>query len=404
MKDEYGQLISSLAQVNDKKIVMLVLDGLGDIDNKGKGTALQMARTPNMDKLAQKAALGLAHPVFPGISPGSGPGHLGLFGYDPVIYQIGRGVLSALGLEFKLLKGDVAARLNFCTLDKEGKVEDRRAGRISSEKNKELIEKIKKNLQTDDDVEVFFETESEHRALMVLRGEDLDDKVGDTDPQQTGKKPLDPTNPPYDDSKTAKIARDIFEQVREILKDESPANMILSRGFAQLPDWPPFHERYRLNPVAVAGYPMYRGIARLLGMEVFSEPKTPKDIISETVSAMKKHDFVFTHFKDPDKTGENGDIQEKIKALEAMDEALPELIGNEPDVLIITGDHSTPAPLSAHSWHPVPVLLKAPGLRGPFLKSFDEITALKGELGTISSKEIITLAMAHAGKLAKFGA
>jgi 2,3-bisphosphoglycerate-independent phosphoglycerate mutase len=404
MKDDYGQLISSLAQVNDKRIVMLVLDGLGDTDNDGQGTALQMARTPNMDQLAKKSALGLAHPVFPGITPGSGPGHLGLFGYDPVIYQIGRGVLSALGLDFKLEKEDVAARLNFCTLDNEGKVADRRAGRISSEKNHELIEIIRKNLRVDEDVKVFFETESEHRALMVLRGENLDDKVGDTDPQQTGKKPLDPANPPYDDSKTAKIARDIFDQVREILKDESPANMVLSRGFAQLPGWTSFHERYKLNPVAVAGYPMYRGIARLLGMEVFSQPKAPADIISETVKAMKEYDFVFTHFKDPDKTGENGDVQEKIKALEAMDEALSELIENEPDVLIITGDHSTPAALGAHSWHPVPVLLKAPGIRGPFLDNFDEITALRGELGMISSKEIMTLAMAHAGKLAKFGA
>jgi 2,3-bisphosphoglycerate-independent phosphoglycerate mutase len=404
MKDDYGQLISSLTQSNDKKIVLLVLDGLGDTDNKAKGTALQMALTPNMDRLAQKSALGLAHPVFPGITPGSGPGHLGLFGYDPVIYQIGRGVLSALGLEFKLRKGDVAARLNFCTLDKQGKITDRRAGRISSEKNHGLIEKIKQNLKIKEDVQVFLKTESEHRALLVLRGKDLDDKVGDTDPQQTGKKPLDPTRRPYDDSKTARIARDIFDQVREILKEESPANMILSRGFAQLPAWPTFHDRYKLNPVAVAGYPMYRGIARLLGMEVFSEPKAPEDIISETVRAMEKHDFVFVHFKDPDKTGENGDVQEKIKALEAMDKALPGLTSNEPDVLIITGDHSTPAPLGAHSWHPVPVLLNAPGLRGPFLNSFDEITALKGELGTIASKEIMTLAMAHAGKLAKFGA
>jgi 2,3-bisphosphoglycerate-independent phosphoglycerate mutase len=239
---------------------------------------------------------------------------------------------------------------------------------------------------------------------MVLRGKGLDDKVGDTDPQQTGKEPLDPAASPYDDSKTAKIARDIFDQILEILKDESPANMVLSRGFAQLPDWPSFHERYKLKPAAVAGYPMYRGIARLLGMEVFSQPKAPADIISETVKAMKEFDFVFTHFKDPDKTGENGDVKEKIKALEAMDEALSELTENEPDVLIITGDHSTPAALGAHSWHPIPILLKAPGIRGPFLDNFDEITALRGELGIISSKEIMTLAMAHAGKLAKFGA
>ncbi len=403
MKDHYGQLISSLAGENEKKIVLLVLDGIGDTNNDGKGTALQMASTPNMDKLATRSATGLAHPVGPGITPGSGPGHLGLFGYDPLIYQIGRGVLSALGIEFPLEKGDVAARLNFCTMDKDGKVTDRRAGRISTEKNRELIEKIHNGIDIQD-AEVFLNTESEHRALLVLRGEGLKADAGDTDPQETGKEPLDPTRPPFENSRTAKIVKTLFNQVREILQDEHPANMLLSRGFAQLPDWPSFEERYKLRPAAVAGHPMYRGIARLLGMEVFAEPVKPREILEDTLKALNTYTFVFSHFKDPDKKGEDGSIEGKIEAIEAMDEALPLLTDRNPDVLIITGDHSSPAPLKSHSWHPVPVLLNAPATRGPYQGSFDEVQCLKGELGMIKAMEIMTLAMAHAGKLQKFGA
>ncbi len=403
MEDHYGELITSLAGVNDKKIVLLVIDGIGDINNDGKGTALQMASTPNMDNLANISATGLAHPVGAGITPGSGPGHLGLFGYDPLIYQIGRGVLSALGIEFPLEKGDVAARLNFCTVDEEGKVTDRRAGRISTDKNKELIEKIRTRVNIPD-AEAFFDTESEHRALLVLRGEGLNADAGDTDPQETGKEPLDPFRPPFENSKTAKLVKSLFDQIREILQDEHPANMLLSRGFAQLPDWPFFEERYRLKPAAVAGHPMYRGIARLLGMEVFAEPVKPREILEETLKALDKYSFVFSHFKDPDKKGEDGNIEEKVEAIEAMDEALPLLTERNPDVLIITGDHSSPAPLKSHSWHPVPVLLSAPASRGPYVSSFDEVQCLRGELGMIKAMEIMTLAMAHAGKLQKFGA
>ncbi len=403
MKDNNKFSLSSLAEVNDKKIVMLVLDGLGDTNNNGRGTALQIADTPNLDALAQQSATGLAHPIAPGITPGSGPGHLGLFGYDPIEYQIGRGVLSALGVDFSLKKGDVAARMNFCTLDSQGKITDRRAGRISTEKNRELLGKIRKEVKTEK-AEVFFETESEHRALMVIRGHELNAEVGDTDPQQTGKAPLEANRPPFENSTAAGIAANILEQVREVLKDEPRANMLISRGFAQLPDWPSFHESYRLNPVAVAGYPMYRGIARLLGMELFSDAKTPEDILKDTVKAMKDHDFVFAHFKDPDKKGEDGDIVGKVNALEEMDKALPLITENPPDVLVITGDHSTPAALGNHSWHPVPLLIMGPGTRGPYRMKFDEVSAVGGELGMIRSKEIMPLAMAHAGKLSKFGA
>jgi 2,3-bisphosphoglycerate-independent phosphoglycerate mutase len=404
MEDTYGNLISSLAIENDKRIVLLVMDGLGDCDNAGKGTALQQARKPNLDALARSSALGLIVPVATAVTPGSGPGHLGLFGYDPLVYQVGRGVLSALGVEFALTARDVAARLNFCTIDKAGKITDRRAGRIPDEDNRRVLVKIKKAMKAPPGVEVFFETEAEHRAVLVLRGDGLDDHVGDTDPQQTDVPPLAPSRPPYDKSRTARMVEDIVSQVKRILADEPKANMILARGFAKVPDWPTFAERYKLKPAAVAGYPMYRGVAKLLGMPVVSKPTTAADVCTESAKAMKDHTFVFAHFKYTDKTGEDGDLPGKVKKIEEMDAALPTLLAARPDVLLITGDHSTPPSLKAHSWHPVPVLMKAPYLRGGDGERFDEVSCRAGQIGTIPARELLPLALAHAGKLEKFGA
>jgi 2,3-bisphosphoglycerate-independent phosphoglycerate mutase len=343
-------------------------------------------------------------PVAQAVTPGSGPGHLGLFGYDPIFYQVGRGVLSALGVEFPLKNTDVAARLNFCTLDKAGNVADRRAGRIPDEENRRVLAKLKAGLKPPKGVQVLFETEAEHRAVMVLRAEDLDDHVGDTDPQATGVPPLLANRPPYDKSKTAAVVADVFAQVRKILADEPKANMILGRGFAKHPNLVHFADRYKMNPAAVAGYPMYRGVATLLGMPIFSKPTTAADVCAETVKAMQSHNFIYAHFKYTDKTGEDGNLPGKIERIEEMDAALPTLLAARPDVLIVTGDHSTPPSLKAHSWHPVPFLMKAPALRGRGPTTFDEYACRTGEFGTILARELLPLAMAHAGKLEKFGA
>ncbi|OGV69780.1 MAG: hypothetical protein A3K19_22315 [Lentisphaerae bacterium RIFOXYB12_FULL_65_16] len=404
MDDMYGNLMSSLAKPSEQRIVLLVMDGVGDCDNAGKGTALQQAKTPNMDALSKVSGLGLHIPVAPAVTPGSGPGHLGLFGYDPIVFQVGRGVLSALGIEFALTPRDVAARLNFCTLDKAGKVSDRRAGRISDDENKRVLAKVRAKLKAPAGVEVFFETESEHRAVLVLRGEGLDDHIGETDPQAVGVEPLSPTRAPYDTSKTARMVGDIVNQVRQILSDESKANMILARGFAKAPNWPSFAERWKLNPAAVAGYPMYRGVARLLGMPIAATPTTAADVCAEAAKAMKNHTFVFAHFKYTDKTGEDGDLPGKIRRIEEMDAALPKLLEAKPDVLLITGDHSTPPSLKAHSWHPVPFLMHAPHLRGGDGPRFNEVACRSGQFGTILARELIPMALAHAGKLEKFGA
>ena len=402
--DSYGDLVSSLAIENDKRICLLVMDGVGDCDNDGKGTALQQARTPNLDTLAATSALGLSIPVDVGVTPGSGPGHLGLFGYEPTVYNVGRGVLSALGIEFDLTPRDVAARLNFCTIDADGHVTDRRAGRISDAENKRILAIIRQKLSPPAGVEVFLETVAEYRALLVLRGDGLDDNIGETDPQAVGHPPLSPTRDAHADSPTAKIVEDLIAQVRAILADEPQANMILARGFAKFPNWPTFAERWKLNPAAVAGYPMYRGVARLVGMEIVAQPTTAADICAEAAKALAHHTFVFAHFKYTDKTGEDGDLPAKITRIEEMDAALPSLLAADPDVLLITADHCTPPSLKAHSWHTVPVLMKAPHLRGGDGAPFDEVHCRSGQIGTIYAKQLIPLAMAHAGKLEKFGA
>ena len=404
MDDTYGALISSLAKETDTRIALLVMDGVGDCDNDGKGTALQQARTPNLDALSQRSALGLHVPVAPAVTPGSGPGHLGLFGYDPLVYQVGRGVLSALGVEFPLTPRDIAARLNFCTIDTAGNIIDRRAGRISDKENRRVLAKIRDALKPPAGVEVLLETEAEHRAVLILRGDNLDDNIGETDPQATGVPPLSPTRRPHDTSPTSKMYEDIANQVRAILADEPKANMMIARGFAKAPDWPTFAERFKLNPAAVAGYPMYRGVARLVGMPIVSQPTTAADVCAETAKALADHTFVFAHFKYTDKTGEDGDLAGKIQRIEEMDAALPTLLAANPDVLLITGDHSTPPSLKAHSWHPVPVLMKAPSLRGGDGPTFDEVACRSGQLGTFPARELIPMALAHAGKLEKFGA
>jgi len=406
MDDRYGNLISSLAKPNDKRIVLLVMDGVGDCDNDGRGTALHLATTPNLDALSCRSALGEHMPVAPAVTPGSGPGHLGLFGYDPLVYQVGRGVLSALGIEFPLTPRDVAARLNFCTLDGDGNVSDRRAGRIGDDENRRVLDKIRAGLKPPDGIEVLLETVAEHRALLVLRGDGLDAQVGETDPQAVGVPPLDPQRAPFDASRTAAVYADVAGQVKALLADEPKVNMILARGFATFPDWPTFEQRWKLKPAAVAGYPMYRGVARLVGMHLAAQPTTAADICAETARLLadSNYTFIFSHFKYTDKTGEDGDLDGKVARIEEMDAALPALLDAKPDVLIITGDHSTPPSLMAHSWHPVPLLMHAPSLRGGDGPTFCETACRNGQVGRILARELIPLALAHAGKLEKYGA
>jgi 2,3-bisphosphoglycerate-independent phosphoglycerate mutase len=387
------------------RIVLLVLDGLGGLPDAETGlTELEAAATPNLDRLARTAALGLHQPVEPGIAPGSGPGHLALFGYDPIRYNIGRGVLSALGVGFDLRHGDVAVRLNFATLDGEGKVRDRRAGRPPDEENRRLVEKLRQGVQPRGGVEIFFEPEKEHRAVLVLRGEDLVPHVTDTDPQETGLEPLRVQARSTEARHAAEVLQSVLDGARKVLSDEPKANALLARGIDAYHHYPSFEERFELRALAIARYPMYRGVARLVGMDTCAIADSDAGSVAALAEHYAEYDFHFVHFKAMDSRGEDGDYAGKVKAIEAVDALIPEVEKLEPDVIVVTGDHSTPARLRSHSWHPVPILIASPWARPAADAAFGERACMRGELGVFPAKHIMTLALAHAGRLAKFGA
>ncbi len=390
---------------NNSKIVFLIMDGLGGLPMPGGDkTELETAVTPNFNQYITEGIGGLLDPIYPGITPGSGPAHLSLFGYDPIEHNIGRGVLSALGVDFELTGRDVSARLNFCTIDKEGKVTDRRAGRISTEVNRKLCEKIKANVKMPPEVELFLETESEHRAVFVLRGDGLGGNIMDTDPQQTGVAPLDPVGEDPASQKSAKYVSEFLKQVREILKDDHPANFILARGFAKFEPFPSMEERYGLRSIAIAQYPMYRGLARLVGMTVPPVPPTFDDMWDQLKDNYDKYDFFFLHFKKTDSYGEDGNFDAKVKMIETVDAWSARLRELDPDVIVVTGDHSTPAVLKSHSWHPVPALLWSKHARHDQVSEFGEHACRSGFLGRMPMKNIILIAMANAERFKKFGA
>lgn len=390
------------------KILLVVLDGVGGLPlEPGGPTELEAAKTPNLDRLAEESTLGLLTPVYPGLTPGSGPGHLALFGYDPFRYVVGRGALSALGLGADFREGDVALRGNFATLDPEGKVVDRRAGRPSTEENQRVIAKLKEAIPRIEDVEVHFYTESEHRFLVILRGEGLSDGITDTDPQKTGLPPLEAKPLNEASAKTARIVNLLSQRIREALKDEPRINGALFRGASQKPRFPSFQEVYGLRAAAVASYPMYKGLAALVGMEVLpveGEGDAHEGKLKALRENWERFDFFYLHFKKTDAKGEDGDFWGKVGEIERFDALLPEILALEPDVLALTGDHSTPALLKAHSWHPVPLLLKGPFLRRDEARRFTEAEALKGSLGHLRGVELMPLLLAHAGRLLKYGA
>lgn len=390
--------------VKGKKIVLFVLDGLGGLPHPETGlTELETAQTPNLDALAGKSSLGSLVPVLPGITPGSGPGHLSLFGYAPTEHIIGRGALSALGVGFDLRAGDLAARLNLATLDGNGLVRDRRAGRPPDEEGRRVVEKVRQSLTPPEGIEVFLEHEKEHRAVLILRGDRLGADLADTDPQETGVSPLPVVALDPGSERSASLMQGVLDQIREILRDEAVVTGVLARGFAAYEGYPSFEERYGLRALAIAQYPMYRGVARLVGMDVREIPANPSELVVLLEKHFEEYDFFFLHFKYTDSRGEDGDFDGKVKAIEAVDPLIQGIRAMGPEVLVVTGDHSTPATLRAHSWHSVPVLISSPWAR-PTGGRFGETDCLKGDLGTFEGKHLMTLALAHAGRLSKFGA
>jgi 2,3-bisphosphoglycerate-independent phosphoglycerate mutase len=397
------ELTRSLHAKNDSKIVMLVADGLGGLPMQPGGlTELETAKTPNLDALAARGVQGGSIPVKPGIAPGSGPGHLGLFGYDPLEYVIGRGALEATGIGFELGPQDVAIRGNFCTLGPDGKITDRRAGRISSEESAPLAVKLREVKIPG--VEVFVEPVKEHRFVVVFRGEGLGGDVHDTDPQATGVPPLAPKAANPASAKTAQVAAQFVEQATKLLAGQPKANGLTLRGFSPKPALPSFDEVYGLKAAAIAVYPMYKGLARLVGMDIVGKAQTLDEQMAVLAENWAKYDFFFIHFKYTDSTGEDGNFAAKVKRIEELDAAMPKIAALKPTVLIVTGDHSTPSFLKSHSWHPVPTLLVADCCRFDNSTEFSERASRSGGLGQFEAKYLMLLALSNAGRMGKYGA
>jgi 2,3-bisphosphoglycerate-independent phosphoglycerate mutase len=396
-------LVADLVVPNESKIILLSLDGLGGLPHPDTGRSeLETARLPHVNGLAARAACGLVRHVAPGITPGSGPGHLGLFGYDPLVYRVGRGVLEALGIDFDLRPGDVAARGNFCTVDAAGLITDRRAGRITTETCARLTEGLRTIPLPG--VTVFVEPVKEHRFALVLRGAGLGGRLTETDPQVLGKPALPVRALDEASQRTAALANTFVEEARRRLGDALPANMVLLRGFDRLPALPRFPEVFRLRAAAIAAYPMYRGLARLVGMEVLKTGGTFADEVATLRQHWDGYDFFFLHYKDTDKAGEDGDFGAKVAALERLDAFIPEIEALRPDVLVITGDHASPAVLAGHGWQPVPVLISGRYCGADPVSTFSERACAAGSLGVIPAQHLMPLVMANALRLAKFGA
>ena len=396
-------LIRGLKETNASKIVLLVADGLGGLPMESGGkTELESARTPNLDACAREGVTGLSIPVLPGITPGSGPGHLGLFGYDPLEHRIGRGILEALGINMEVGPRDVAVRGNFCTVDGNGLISDRRAGRPTTERCVATCEKLRQIRIPG--VELFVEPVKEHRFVVVFRGDNLGDAVNDTDPQQTGHKPLVAKGADANSENTARLVNQCVVEAGRVLKADAPTNMVTLRGFARYPKIETMQQVYGLKPVAIAVYPMYKGLAKLVGMDIADAGSTLTDQVQTLKKLWDKYDFFFLHYKYPDSTGEDGNFPAKVEMIERFDTEIPRIRALNPDVLIVTGDHSTPSKMRSHSWHPVPTLLCASTCRPDPVTEFGESYCLRGGLGQFQAKYLMPMALAHAGRLGKYGA
>ena len=414
---QHHDFLHHLAQSNDRRIVLLVLDGVGDLATVDQPrTPLERAATPNLDALAARSALGRILPVAPGVTPGSGPGHLALFGYDPAAPEtdIGRGVLEALGVGMEVRRGDVLARGNFATADAAGNLTDRRAGRPSNDENRRLVAAMQAALDTEDfgDAEVGLQSGEGHRFVLRLRGEGLSAALDDTDPQQTGVPPKPAAAaegaPGGEDAaaveRTVALVRRAVAAMEHALADEPKANRALLRGFSRLPHLRSMDELYRMRCGAFAGYPLYRGVASVCGMDVVECGKKAGEVVDAVAAHWDDFDLFFLHLKQTDMAGEDGDAEAKARAVEAADAVLPRLLELAPAVLAVTGDHSTPAPMAGHSWHPVPVLLGSEHCFVDDASRFTEKEALRGHLGTFPAMHLMGLLLANAGRLAKFGA
>jgi len=398
------EIMRSLAIKTESKIVLLVADGIGDIPSENNKTVLETALIPNLDRLASKAVCGSTDPISCGITPGSGPAHLSLFGYDPLKYQIGRGVLEALGVGMELTPYDLACRGNFATLSEERVITDRRAGRIPTALNEKICRIMQDKIKKIGEVEVIITPGKEHRFVVIFRGKDLEEGLSDADPQVVGgeikyAQPLQPGA-----KKTAEVVNEFIRTATELLKEHYPANTVLLRGFAKHPGLPTMNEIFKLTPAAIATYPMYNGLAKLVGMEILKTGESIKEEFETLKENFEKYDFFYLHIKKTDSYGEDGKFEEKVKIIEEVDKFIPKVLNLKPEVLVVTGDHSTPAILKGHSWHPNPFILFSPYIRVDEVDRFSEKACIQGGMGRFPAVDVLPLMMANALKLKKFGA
>jgi len=396
-------LTASLARRSDSRIILVVLDGVGGLP-RGGTTELEAASTPGLDALAREGACGLTIPVLPGVTPGSGPSHLALFGYDPVVHEIERGALEVYGVGQTLDADQIGARGNFCSIDEKGIVRDRRAGRLSTEENSRLCALLSDKIRKVDDVGVQFIPGKEHRLVLLLTGEGLNPMLTDTDPHEEMKHyaacaAVDPRA-----EKSADVVNRLTEQALSVLRGEKQATGIILRGFSGKPDVPTLRDLHLLTPCAIATYPMYKGIASLVGMDIIDCGNTLLDQVVSLEGVFGRYDFIYFHYKATDMAGEDGDFDRKVRLIEEFDSLVSRIRRLEPDVLAITGDHSTPALMKKHSWHPNPFLLVSPYARADRAVRFTETECSRGCLGTFEAKHAMSLMLAHAGKLEKYGA
>jgi len=396
------EILRNIVTKNETKLVLLVMDGIGDLPVDGK-TPLMVAKTPNLDALAKESELGQTIPVAYGVTPGSGPGHLSLFGYDPIKYQIGRGILEALGTGVEVGEKDVVARGNFATM-KDGVVIDRRAGRPPTEKSAKVVEILNENIKEINGVKVTFYPGKEHRFVVKFTGDDLYDAVSDADPQKEGKemewaKALKP-----EAEKMAEVVNKLIRKIGEVLKDQPEMNWALLRGFSKYPKLPQFPDVYKVKAAAIATYPMYKGIAKLVGMEVLKAGTTVDDEFETLKKYWNDYDFFYLHIKKTDSYGEDGNFEEKVKVIEEVDRNIPKLLALNPAVVVVTGDHSTPCLMKSHSWHPVPYMIRSKFVRKGASEKFDEFECARGVLGTFYAVDSMMLMLAHAQRLEKYGA
>ena len=408
------------------KGIIFVIDGMGDRPMKelGDKTPLESANTPSMDKMVTEGITGIMDTIRPGVRPGSDTAHLTLLGYDPYEVYTGRGPFEAAGVDLDVEPGDIAFRCNFETADDDLTITDRRAGRINS-RTDEIADTINQ-MKIDDNVEIIFKESDAHRGVLVLRGEGLSDKITDADPKHEGNKPK--IVKPLDDSDEAKYTADVVNQFvnksYEMLKDhpvnieriengEHPANIVLPRGVGAVPQITPFEEKYGLKGACVAETGLIQGIAKLAGMDIIHVPGATGGINTDIDSVHKhiidtvksdKYDFILVNVDGADEAGHDGDTIGKRDFIEKIDPIMKDLDAMDDIVLFVTADHSTPVSIMDHSGDPVPVFLKAPGLRVDDVTEYGERAAAKGGLCRIRGSDVIYIIRDLMNEMPKFGA